>query len=132
VRRDNQLIAILRRVASGKRVAARRRLEAIDALAALDCVYFTEPTNAEYQKAPARSRTLIYRFLRSLLNGKEQIRGRVGDRLRFMRGYNVAGLYRAFGDPLTKSEVMVEDKPDLSTVAGIRAAVEALVTKGRK
>ena len=130
--RDNQLIAILRRVASGKRVAARRRLEAIDALAALDCVYFTEPTNTEYKQAPARSRTLIYRFLRSLLNGdKEQIRGRVGDRLRFMRGYNVAGLYRAIGDPLTKSEVM-EDKPDLSTVAGIRAAVEALVTKGRK
>jgi hypothetical protein len=109
--RDNQIIAILRRVASGQRVSARKRLDAIDALAALDSVYFTMPTHEQYKQAPARSRTMIYRLLKSLLNGKEQIRGKVGDRLRFMRGYNVAGLYRAIGDPLNPNAPTREANP---------------------
>jgi hypothetical protein len=130
--RDNRLLALLRHVASSRKVSARRRLESIDELAAMDCLWFTEPTDRQYTLPPKRALTLIKKYLNQLLKGKaERHRASVADRVRFLKGYQVAGLYRALGDPLAPAP-KVEAKPDLGTISGIRAAVDAFIEDRKK
>jgi hypothetical protein len=125
--RDNRLLALLRHVASSRKVSARRRLEAIDELAALDCLWFTEPTDRLYAAPSKRAVMLIRKYLNQLLKGKaERHRAAVADRLRFLKGYPVEGLYRAVGDPLHPVKEPTTER------GGVSSAVAEVLKKLRR
>ena len=123
--RDKSLIRNLRLIAVTKGFSAKRKLAAIDYLAELDGIYFLEPTTKEYTVPPERAKAIVTRLLKRLLK-EDKKSARVLDRLMFIRGEYVFGLYAAIGDPLHPV------KEPTTEPGGISSAVAEVLKKLRR
>ena len=125
--RDNQLIALWRKIAASSRASSKQRLLAIDRLAATDGLYYLSveaARSSSAMKVPRLARLLLLRLLKRLAKDDRtsaRVRAAAVDRLAFIAGHQVAGLFRG------GHKEPIPAQPDLSTVAGIRAAVDEVV-----
>ncbi|MGB9233893.1 MAG: hypothetical protein WCC04_05730 [Terriglobales bacterium] len=111
--RDNQLTHNLRLIAASTKFPSKRRLSSVDMLAELAGVYFTEPTGRQYVEPAARAKILIVRLLKRLLR-EDRKSAAVLDRLVFIQGQEVQGLFRSKGDPLAKEPNKSADSDEVA------------------